>query len=97
MRITGLRGHPRQHPARGAEWWTGGLYPGTSKVIVEILTDQGLVGLGEAPSPDLLGPNPVRCQQRSSARTRSTSAGLPGGAACTALADLARTRTTARP
>ena len=34
-------------------WWTGGLYPGTSKAIVEVETDDGLVGLGEAPSADV--------------------------------------------
>ncbi len=56
MRITGLKATPVNIPLEAPMWWTGGLYPGTSKVIVEILTDQGLVGLGEAPSPDLLGP-----------------------------------------
>jgi glucarate dehydratase len=35
-------------------WWTGGHYPGTSKTIIEVETDQGLVGLGEAPSIDVL-------------------------------------------
>jgi glucarate dehydratase len=35
-------------------WWTGGLYPGTSKVIVEVESDAGLIGLGEAPSTDVL-------------------------------------------
>lgn len=34
-------------------WWTGGHYPGTSKTIVEVETDQGIVGLGEAPSADV--------------------------------------------
>ena len=34
-------------------WWSGGLYPGTSKLIIEVETDAGIVGLGEAPSTDL--------------------------------------------
>jgi glucarate dehydratase len=34
-------------------WWAGGLYPGTSKLVIEVETDSGLVGLGEAPSTDL--------------------------------------------
>ena len=48
MRITGMKATPVNIPLEAPMWWTGGLYPGTSKVIVEILTDQGLVGLGEA-------------------------------------------------
>jgi len=34
-------------------WWTGGLYPGTTKTIIQVETDEGLTGLGEAPSADL--------------------------------------------
>lgn len=34
-------------------WWAGGLYPGTSKLVIEVETDSGLIGLGEAPSTDL--------------------------------------------
>jgi glucarate dehydratase len=41
-------------PLDAPMWWTGGLYPGTSKIIVEVETDQGIVGLGEAPSVDVL-------------------------------------------
>jgi glucarate dehydratase len=44
-------------------FWSVGTYPGTSKVIIEVVTDAGLVGLGEAPSPscapivtDAMGP-----------------------------------------
>jgi glucarate dehydratase len=33
--------------------WTAGLYPGTSKTIIEVETDEGIVGLGEAPSSHL--------------------------------------------
>ena len=55
IRITGLRATPVNIPLEKPMWWTGGLYPGTSKTIIEIETDQGLVGLGEAPSIDVLG------------------------------------------
>jgi glucarate dehydratase len=54
MRITGLRATPVNMPLDAPFWWTGGLYPGTSKIIVEVETDQGIVGLGEAPSVDVL-------------------------------------------
>jgi len=47
-----------------------GLYPGTSKAIIEVTTDEGITGLGEAPSahpahaiealaPRLLGHDPL--------------------------------------
>ncbi len=54
MRITGLRATPVNLPLEAPLWWTGGHYPGTSKTIVEVETDQGLVGLGEAPSVDVV-------------------------------------------
>jgi glucarate dehydratase len=54
MKITGLRATPINIPHDAPMWWTGGLYPGTSKTIVEVETDQGVVGLGEAPSVDVL-------------------------------------------
>ena len=54
MKITGLRATPINMPHDAPMWWTGGLYPGTSKTIVEVETDQGVVGLGEAPSVDVL-------------------------------------------
>jgi glucarate dehydratase len=50
MRITGLKATPVNMPLDAPFWWTGGLYPGASKIIVEVETDQGIVGLGEAPS-----------------------------------------------
>jgi glucarate dehydratase len=55
MRITGLKATPVNMPLDAPFWWTGGLYPGSSKIIVELETDQGIVGLGEAPSVDVLG------------------------------------------
>ena len=36
-------------------WWAGGLYPGTSKLVIEVETDVGVVGLGEAPTTGLYG------------------------------------------
>jgi glucarate dehydratase len=55
MRITGVRATPINIPLEAPMWWTGGLYPGTSKTVVEVETDQdGLVGLGEAPSVDVV-------------------------------------------
>ena len=53
MRITGIRVTPVNIPLEAPLWWTGGLYPGTSKLVVEVQTDAGLIGLGEAPSTDL--------------------------------------------
>ena len=54
LRITGLRATPINIPLERPMWWTGGHYPGTSKTIIEVETDQGLVGLGEAPSVDVV-------------------------------------------
>lgn len=53
MRITRITATPVNIPLEAPMWWTGGLYPGTSKTIVEIETDEGLLGLGEAPSTDV--------------------------------------------
>lgn len=50
MRISGLRVTPVNIPLEAPLWWSGGLYPGTSKLIIEVETDAGIVGLGEAPS-----------------------------------------------
>ena len=54
MKITRIRATPVNIPLERPLWWTGGLYPGTSKTIVEVETDQGIVGLGEAPSTDVV-------------------------------------------
>ena len=53
MKIANIRATPVNIPLEAPFWWTGGLYPGTSKAIVEVETDEGLVGLGEAPSTDV--------------------------------------------
>lgn len=54
IKITRVRATPINIPLEKPLWWTGGHYPGTSKTIIEVETDQGLVGLGEAPSVDVL-------------------------------------------
>jgi glucarate dehydratase len=54
MRITDIRATPVNMPLEAPYHWAGGLYPGTSKVILEVETDEGIVGLGEAPSPDFM-------------------------------------------
>jgi glucarate dehydratase len=54
MKITRIRATPVNIPLDVPMWWTAGLYPGTSKTIIEVETDQGVVGLGEAPSPDCI-------------------------------------------
>jgi glucarate dehydratase len=53
MRISAVRVTPVNIPLEVPLWWAGGLYPGTSKLVIEVETDTGLVGLGEAPTVDL--------------------------------------------
>jgi glucarate dehydratase len=50
MKITRIRATPINLPLEAPVWWSGGLYTGTSRSIVEVETDEGLIGLGEAPS-----------------------------------------------
>ena len=52
MKITAIRATPVNIPLDAPFFWSVGLYPGTTKVVVEVETDEGLVGLGESPSPD---------------------------------------------
>jgi len=54
MKITAVKATPVNIPLERPYWWTGGLYPGTSKIIIEVETDEGITGLGEAPSTDVL-------------------------------------------
>jgi len=54
MKITNVRLTPVNIPLDIPFVWTGGLYPGTTKVVVEVETDEGLTGLGEAPSDEVL-------------------------------------------
>ena len=53
MKITQIKATPVNIPLETPLYWTAGLYPGTSKTIIEVETDEGLVGLGEAPSAHL--------------------------------------------
>ena len=52
MKITAVRATPVNIPLEVPMYWSVGLYPGTSKTIIEIETDEGITGLGEAPSWD---------------------------------------------
>ena len=80
MRITDIRVTHVNVPFDAPFWWTGGLYPGASKSIIEVETDEGPVGLGEAPwwhfgevvkaeiAPALIGADPLDladCEARS--------------------------------
>ena len=53
MKITKVKATPVNIPLETPFLWTGGYYPGTSKAIIEVETDEGLIGLGEAPSAHL--------------------------------------------
>ncbi len=71
MKITDIRVTHVNIPFDAPFWWTAGLYPGASKSIIEVETDAGIVGLGEAPwwhfgevvereiKPKLLGQDPL--------------------------------------
>ena len=50
MKIAGIRATPVNIPMEVPFYFSVGVYPGQTKVIVEVMTDEGLVGLGEAPS-----------------------------------------------
>jgi glucarate dehydratase len=52
MKITAVRATPVNIPLEAPFFWSVGLYPGTSKTIIEVETDEGIVGLGESPSWD---------------------------------------------
>ncbi len=55
MKITKIRVTPVNIPLEIPIYFSAGLYPGTSKTIIEVETDEGIVGIGEAPSPDCAG------------------------------------------
>lgn len=71
MRITDIKVTPVNVPFDAPFWWTGGLYGGSSKAVVEVLTDEGITGLGECPwwhfgeivekdlKPRLIGEDPL--------------------------------------
>lgn len=52
MRITGVRATAVNIPLIVPFLFSVGSYPGDTKVVVEVLTDEGITGLGEAPSPE---------------------------------------------
>ena len=52
MKITAIKATPVNIPLEVPFYWSVGLYPGTSKTIIEIQTDEGIIGLGESPSWD---------------------------------------------
>lgn len=52
MKITAIRATPVNLPLETPFAWALGWYPGTSKVIVEVETDDGITGLGECTSVD---------------------------------------------
>ncbi len=52
MKITAIKATPVNIPLEVPFYWSVGLYPGASKTIIEIETDQGIVSLEETPSWD---------------------------------------------
>ena len=74
MKITKVRATPVNIPLEVPFYWSVGTYPGTTKTIIEVETDEGIVGLGESPSgdcaevinnqmgPRLVGHDPIGCQ-----------------------------------
>ena len=51
MRITAIRATPVNIPLEAPYLWSYGSLAGFSKTIVEVETSDGIVGLGEGPSP----------------------------------------------
>ncbi len=51
MKITALRATPVNIPLEAPYLWSYGALGGFSKTIVEVETDEGIIGLGEGPSP----------------------------------------------
>ncbi|WP_342364306.1 mandelate racemase/muconate lactonizing enzyme family protein [Terrarubrum flagellatum] len=71
MKITAIRATPINLPIEAPYLWSFGWLPGSSRTVVEVETDEGLVGLGEAASylavdiinraiaPKLIGRDPI--------------------------------------
>lgn len=71
MKITAIRATPINLPLEAPYWWSFGWLPGSSRTVVEVETDAGIVGLGEAASytaydiiqkrfaPVLIGRDPI--------------------------------------
>ena len=62
MMITGVRATPVYVPMRHPLRWSFGVEPGLTRVIVEVLTDEGLVGLGESNGGRDLAAAVTQCQ-----------------------------------
>lgn len=54
-RITNVRATPVNIPLEAPYRWSVGTFPGFSKTIVEVETDLGVTGIGEAPNPYVAG------------------------------------------
>jgi glucarate dehydratase len=52
VKITAIEALPVNLPMDIPYYWSVGLYPGTSKTVIQVHTDEGVTGLGEAPSWD---------------------------------------------
>ena len=76
-------------PLREPLKWTGGIRESASGLIVEIETDEGIVGVGEAPGPDAARrsrrSSSASSRSSSSARTRCASSGC-----CTGMEEYSR-------
>ena len=55
MKITNVRATPINVPLEAAYLWSYGALPGFTQTIIEIETDEGLTGIGEAPSASAAG------------------------------------------
>jgi glucarate dehydratase len=51
MKITAIKATPVNIPLEAPYLWSYGVLAGFSKTIVEVMTDEGIIGIGEAPSP----------------------------------------------
>ena len=51
MKITAIRATPVNIPLEAPYLWSYGSLAGFSKTIVEVETDDGIIGIGEGPSP----------------------------------------------
>src|SRR6516165_7128716 len=71
MKITAIRATPINLPIEAPYLWSFGWLPGSSRTVVEVETDEGLTGIGEAASytavdlinraiaPRLIGRDPI--------------------------------------
>lgn len=55
MKITDIRATPVNIPLEAPYWWSYGTLAGFTHTVVEIETDEGITGIGEAPGPGAAG------------------------------------------